>query len=103
MVHLVHGPRSLQAHEFESCPRSECSASRVTARAVKIPGRPIASPQLLQHCRQQHTDDRSVVKVLNMESDAGLMVDAISQIQVDTACSSVPLLNYIHCSTIETQ
>uniref|UniRef100_A0A0P4W092 Uncharacterized protein n=1 Tax=Scylla olivacea TaxID=85551 RepID=A0A0P4W092_SCYOL len=59
------------------------SAIRMPATAVKVPDKPIASsplPPPLQHHRLQHTDDRSVVKVLNMESDAGLMVDAFSQI-----------------------
>lgn len=55
----------------------------MSGRAVRVPDKPIASlppPPHLQHCRLQHSDDRSVVKVLNMEADAGLMVDAFSQV-----------------------
>lgn len=57
------------------------SATRVPARALKMLGKSVKSLPTLQQCRLQHTDDRSVVKVLNMESDAGLMVDAFSQVR----------------------
>ena len=57
---------------------------KMPAEAMRVPAVPAASPSpspLLQHCRHQHLDDRSVVKVLNMESDSGLMVDAFSQVR----------------------